>query len=191
MTISVDVVVLCEDLQMFYFIKHFLKSNGWDKKGLKTNFRPKFTGEGSGEEYVRERYPNELKALRSIRQLKKVALIVCTDADKQTVEQRKKSLDKECEKKGIPKRQEEEDVLVLVPKRNIETWFTYLRGENIDEENDKKTYNKYECESECIPDILELTKMCNKKSLRLPAPPSLEVACTEYEKLNRFKQGLN
>jgi len=193
MTISIDVVVLCEDLQMFYFIKHFLMRNGWDKKGFITNFRPKFTSTstGSGEGFVRTRYPDELKAIRAIRQRKNVALIVCTDADNHTIEQRMKSLDEECERKEIPKPQEDEQVFVLVPKRNIETWFAYLRGENVDEKSEDKCYNKYKNESECDPDILKLTKMCNSKSLRPPAPPSIASACSVYERLNRFKQGLN
>lgn len=197
MTTSIDVVVLCEDLQMFYFIKHFLKNSGWDKKGFKTNFRPKLTppNSGSGEQFVRDSYPKELKAVRAIRQRKNAVLIVCTDADNLTIEERKKSLDEGCSRAQIDKRQSDEQVFILIPNRNIETWFAYLRKENVDEDSvdeagKKKRYKKYIQESHCDPDILALTQMCETKTLRQPAPPSLIAACKEYEKLNKFKQRL-
>lgn len=56
-------VILCEDRQHEVFARHFLVNCGVNPKRIRVNVAPK--GTGSGEQYVRENYPSEVKEHRS------------------------------------------------------------------------------------------------------------------------------
>lgn len=173
---SVQVVLLCEDLQLATFIRRFLKQRGWQARDIREVIAR--SGQGSGEQCVRKQYPKELNALR--KRHSKTALIVGTDADEMSVADRIATLDTECQDQGIPKRETQDPVVMVVPKRNIETWFAYLRGESTNEDD---TYRRYRNESDCRDDVRVLDEMCQSRKLRNPAPPSLLAACDEYKKM--------
>jgi len=59
---SVRIVLLCEDEQIACFIRPFLKNRGWTAHDIREEIAP--SGQGSGEQWVRERYPQELLATR-------------------------------------------------------------------------------------------------------------------------------
>ena len=101
-----------------------------------------------------------------------------------STESRRAQLDTECDEKGIPRRKDGERVLVIVPRRNIETWLAYLAGGEVDEE---KRYPRLDRERDCGQRADELFRMCHEKQrLREPAPPSLREACDdEYPRLQR------
>lgn len=72
--------------------------------------------------------------------------------------------------------------MIVVPKRNIETWFAYLKGDKIDE---TRRYPKLKKESACHPLADELHRMCHERQRLDPsAPESLREACQEYPKLS-------
>ena len=172
---GVSVILLCEDMQTDVFVRRFLKRRKFRFKSLGFPH-----GSGSGEQWVRERYPHELQA---IRQRQGACLIVVTDADVHSTKFRREQLDAECKKKGIPRRKDDEQVLVIVPRRNIETWLAYLAGGEVDEET---RYPRLKRERDCVQYAEELFRMCEKKQrLREPAPPSLREACGEYRRLRR------
>jgi hypothetical protein len=173
---SVQVVLLCEDLQLATFIRRFLKKRGWRAHDIREKIAP--PGEGSAEQWVREQYPKELVARRT-RQAR-TTLIVGTDADTLSVSARIATLDRECQNQGIPLRGKAEPVVMVVPKRNIETWFAYIRGES---PNEADVYPRYPNESDCRNDVRTLDEMCRSGKLRDPAPPSLQAACSEYQKM--------
>ena len=78
----------------------------------------------------------------------------------------------------------EDPVIVAVPRRNIETWFEYLRGKPVDETLD---YPRLRMESDCKPFADRLYSMCHQQQkLREPAPPSLREVCEEYGKLRKI-----
>ena len=172
---SVKLVLLCEDQQLACFMRRFLKRRGWKSHDIREEIAP--IGKGSGEQWVRERFPDELLAMR---QRGNVALVVGTDADTMTVADRIATLDNLCQARGIAIRTAQERVIMVVPKRNIETWFAYLRGTNT---NEIDTYPRYKQESDCRGDVVVLENMCSARALRQPAPPSLSAACVEYGKL--------
>lgn len=169
---NVRYILLCEDEQMACFIRRFLKERNIPRHDIRELIAP--AGRGSGEQWVRVRYPDELLAIRS---MPGVALMVGTDADVGTVAERIASLDEECKKRGVPVRGRGEKVAILVPKRNIETWLAYLRQESVDE---SQCYPKYPSESDCRNDVRELERMCREQKLRDPVPPSLKAACAEF-----------
>ena len=73
-------------------------------------------------------------------------------------------------------------VIILVPRRNIETWFAYLDGEPVDETQDYSAWKS----KDPRPFADELYRMCHEaQQLRTPAPASLEESCQEYRKLRR------
>ncbi len=171
----VEVVLLCEDEQTACFGRRFLRERGFQNRQLRELVAP--AGKGSGEQWVRESLPGELRALRSARSR---ALIVLTDADTITVEKRKKTLEVKCSEEKVPWRGPQEPVMVLVPARNIETWLAYLRGETVDE---SRVYPKYKAEADCREQARALAAMCEAGKLREPDPASLVDACEEWRRL--------
>lgn len=172
---SVQLVLLCEDEQTACFMRRFLKRRRWKSHDIREVIAPK--GKGSGEQWVREQFPVELAAVRARAD---AALVVGTDADTMSVEDRIASLRQHCNEAGVSPPKPGERVLMIVPRRNIETWFAYLRGTEVDED---RNYPRLATESECREDVRVLDDMCQKASLRQPAPPSLTAACLEYSKL--------
>lgn len=95
---GVSVILLCEDAQTDAFVRRFLKHRNFRGRDVTTLGFPH--GSGSGEQWVRERYPRQLQATR---QRQGACLIVVTDADGYSTESRRAQLDKECDEKGIPR----------------------------------------------------------------------------------------
>lgn len=174
---SADIFILGEDLQHCVFVRRFLMKSGWNRRRI----RHDYCQTGSGEQYVRERYPEELNAYRTRKNNQNAALFVVTDADPQNdVAGRKRQLDEACRDAGIKLRSNDEKVVFIIPKRNIETWFKYLDGQNVDEETDYSRPGQKE--SNCFPFVDRLAAMCRDKRPQRPSPPSLGDACKEYER---------
>ena len=198
---GVKIVLLCEDKNTATFVRKFLRHRNFKEHDF--TILAFAAGKGSGEQRVKKEYPKQLKHIREARRKGRNAyLIVVIDADTGTIEDRHNDLKEACtdpsrlargKDKDIPAippispRNEKTDknVLHIIPRRNIETWFAYLDNQNVDESTDYK--NKIEA---CATKIREyadnLFDMCHHaQSLRDPAPPSLQEACKEYRKLKR------
>ena len=146
-----------------------------------------------------EKYPEQLKA---IRQRPNAYLIVVIDADDGTIDKRHRDLEEACTNPSqlahgkdkdrpaippIPPRNEKIDknVLHIIPRMNIETWFAYLDNQNVNESTDYKN-NIETCAAKIREYADNLFGMCHRaQRLRDPAPPSLQTACQEYRKLQR------
>lgn len=173
---GVRIILLCEDKQTDSFVRRFLKHRKFTHRDINTLPLPH--GGQSGEQWVRQRYPTELKA---IRERQRDYLSIVTDADNRTAEDRRQQLEAECQRKGVPPRTAEDRVIIVVPRRNIETWFAYLDGSDVDEQ---RTYPKLARESDCNRHARALYGMCHvAQRLRDPVPPALVEACGEYRKL--------
>jgi hypothetical protein len=168
----VRVVVLCEALQDATFAGRFLRKRGWTPNQIRIERGA--PGSGAGEQYVRNRFPTELGAVR--RDSVHRALIVMIDGDTIGREERLRQLETACTAAGVPPRRSEDRVAVLVPTRNIETWFQYLDGHEADE---RWEYPKLSRQRDCQRHVDELAVMCGS-DLRQPAPPSLRAACDEF-----------
>ena len=182
MSKPVNVVLLCEDKQLAVFSREFLKKRRIKFDEVK---RPFAREGGSRKQWISQEYPRQLKA---IRQKSGAVLIVCTDADEQTVEQRIAALDEACKKADIELRKDHEPVVMVVPKWNIETWLSYLKGESFDEDNkdNRPSSRNTGHEKDCKVQVKKLFDMCYKnQALQEPAPPSLKAACNEYRKVKQ------
>jgi hypothetical protein len=93
---------------------------------------------GSGEQWVRERFPIEVTAYRRRNTHVETKLIAVTDADNLELQQRLARLDQKLHEAEVDLIQEDEQVARLVPRRNVETWILCLIGYEVDEETDYK-----------------------------------------------------
>ena len=66
------------------------------------------------------------------------ALVVIIDADIFTIDKRIEQLGRELKDAGLSPRTPNEQIIYLIPRRNIETWVLYLTGSQVDEETDYK-----------------------------------------------------
>ncbi len=175
---SVSIVLLCEDTQTDSFVRRFLSHRGFHGRELKTIISP--PGRQSGEQWIRTRYPEELKAIRARQQ---TFLLVVVDADTQTTGYRRSQLDQACDEKGVARKTRVDPVIVAVPRRNIETWFAYLKGQMVDENT---AYPRLRRRKDCRLLARKLYRMCHEEQrLAEPVPPSLKEACQEYQRLRR------
>ena len=122
-----DIIVLCEDRQMSVFARHFLACRfGRKFTSRQITLLPYSKGRKSGEQWVREEFPKQLEAVRKRR---RAILAVMIDADSRSTADRRKQLVDKCRKQDVFVLKTEDRVLIAVPKRNIETWFAYLAGD--------------------------------------------------------------
>lgn len=175
----VQLVLLCEDSQHEAFVRRFLKRTGWSLHRL----RVEKTSAGSGEQFVRQRFPAELESYRRKRSRVDQALLVMTDGDQEGAAGRMQKLDEECDKQDVRRRQPDDRAPVFIPTWNIETWLAYLDGEDVDES--RKDYPYLPREGHCQRQVGALVQMCKQEQLREPPPASLKAACKEYRE--RFK----
>ena len=177
---AVGVVILSEDTQTECFIRRFPRKRSYDSRQIRTETLPK--GGGSGEQWVRQKFINELKAYRSRSSRAATCLIVASDADDKTVEDRIQTFRDMCAETGMAFRNEGEHVAFIIPRRNIETWLAYLRGEAV---NEAQSYRKYRFEGECRDQVLRLDEMCRQQKFAPELPPSLASACVEFKRIER------
>ncbi len=175
MSRNVQVVVVCEDRQHEAFARRFLERIGKGVRVQRVEVSPK--GRGSGEQFVRERFPKELAYYRARKHRVGQALIVLIDADGPDFATRIEQVENACVETEEQRRQADEHVAIFVPARNIETWLAYLEGKPV---NENDSYPRLKRERDCQQHVDWLYDMCQRQALRQPAPPSLEAACAEY-----------
>ena len=178
---EVRLVILCEDLQQEVFARTFFLRRGFERRKIRSKVNPK--GKGSGEQWVRECYPLEVQAYRR-KNAENVCLAVITDADlTHTVQERLHQLDKVLETSGHEKRQPHERIAIFTPKRNIETWIHYLMtGVTEDEETEYPHFRGNE--GRCKSYVEKLVEEICPKGLPEDAPPSLQAACQELQRIH-------
>lgn len=175
---GVELVILCEDLQQEVFARHFFIRRGFQRRKIRVRRNPR--GQGAGEQYVREQYPQEVRAHRSRSSYLSTFLAVVIDADTHPVEHRLAQLDTALVNTSQPTRQTDEKIAIFIPKRNIETWLHYLMGETVDE---IRAYPRLTRQSECKPYVEKLTEEICPSGLPEDAPPSLHAACDELQRI--------
>ena len=178
MSRNVRIVLLCEDVQHEAFAKRLLIALGWQLRDIRIRKSP--AGRGSAEQFVRDHFPDELRAVRSKRG-EEAYLVVMIDGDAKGVAGRRTSLNAACDERQIAPFSDDDQVLICVPTWNIETWFAYLDGEVVDES--RRDYPRLDRPRDCGPRVQTLADMCSKNTLRSPSPPSLEDTCARYRRV--------
>ncbi|MFP4387328.1 MAG: hypothetical protein ACLFPR_00095, partial [Desulfococcaceae bacterium] len=122
----------------------------------------------------------EAEALR--RRHASTILLVIQDADEFSVHAITAWLE---EKLGAP-RGENEQIAYIIPKWHIQTWLTYMDGQNVDESG-KKTYKgkygKISESKEAHSLIDRLADHCMKNRELESPPDSLAAACEEFDRI--------
>ena len=155
-------------------MRQFLTLRGWSRYDVYFEVSP--AGKGSAEQWVREQFPQELRRHRA--KHPRSGLVVVIDADTSDVVERIRGLEKACDDQSVERRGPDEPVLFVIPKRNIETWLAYLKGQAVNEDDE---YAKYDLPSNCRHELERLHEMCQRDHLQEPAPPSLTRCCIEFE----------
>jgi len=176
MSRKVQIILLCEDSQHEAFSRRFLEKAGWNSRKIRVIKAPK--GKGSGARYVELNYLLELQIYRVNRNRVNCMLVVVLDGDNIGIDRRIENLHNLCLAENLEPRHDDEQVALIIPTWNIETWLEYLDGNNVYES--KKDYPRLERARECQSHVNQLYEMCKAGTLRQPAPPSLEKACHEY-----------
>ena len=88
-------------------------------------------------------------------------------------------LDRALDKNGVEAKGDKDMAMIWIPKREIETWIHYLRGEDVDEE---MSFRHDGDPVSCSSEAKKMVKICqNPKAINFDRPlPSLSAAVTEY-----------
>jgi len=130
------VIVVVEDERHKMLVYRYLRRHGLSPHQIRIKTSP--SGRGSAEQWVRSTYSDEVKAHRIRCAGATAALIVMIDADTHTVHARLAQLGQALAESGTQPIGNNEQVVQLVPKRNVETWILCLNEQATDEATDYK-----------------------------------------------------
>lgn len=172
---TAKVIILCEGVEDYDFVRRALVRLGWNKRLFEPRICP--SGAQSGEQFVRENYARELRAQRARRGVK---LLICTDADLHEVSERARQLAASLQTAGEPQRRRDEHIALWIPRRNLETWvYLYARGPVDEAANYKHEIREEDLKAAALGWGDDL----KRKSIKPRRCRSLELALTETERI--------
>lgn len=173
-------MVLAEDTRHQSLIRRYLYRLGFTIRQIR--FRDLPAGRGCGEQWVRERYAQEVAALRWRTSKAATALIVAIDADTVDLPKRSRQLSEALVQAGLPPREAAEQIAHLIAKRNVETWILCLSGESVNESEDYKKQPRIEL---LIGVAAETLFEWTRHNARVPSHciPSLQVSIPEIQRI--------
>lgn len=172
-------VILGEDERHLRFAEKFLIERRLAHR-REIFLQPVPAGRGAGEQSVRQRFPTELKAIRSQAHFQRKFLLVLIDGDGRPVDQRRRQFEDACKAAGVAPLQPKDMVCVLIPQRNLETWVKFILGEVVDEETD---FKHHVTEADRRRASISLAERCRHNEIGPEAPPSLRAACSDFNRL--------
>ncbi len=129
-------VVVVEDRLTERFFRRLLGRLGFDPRRIRFITAP--AGKGAAEAWVRLRYPNEVRVLRSKNYQHDLFLLAVRDGDRVGPDGRKRELDEELVSVDMDKRRAQERIATPVPTWSIETWLLWLNGRRPVDENSRR-----------------------------------------------------
>lgn len=139
MSQAAEIILLAEDVRQRKIIHRYLtKKRGYSHRCIRWINPQAFKGETPGLTFIRENYAQQVAELRNFLARRATVLIVVVDADAQTVDERVHELDVRLQADGQQARQSDEPILLIIPRRNVETWMCFLYDNAVDEETDYK-----------------------------------------------------
>lgn len=181
MNTKAQVFILCEDTVHYHFAKKYFELLGFNNRRIIGKYNPRGRSVGSGAEYVKNNYEQEIKAFRSkVNHLDYVLVVIIDDDTKDNA--------RNLYHKYTPL--PNEAILIFSPARNIESWFHYIDTGDInveipDESGRIKDYAPhYKKGSKPTVFAKKLKEEICLNGLPLNAPSSLHHACNELKRLN-------
>jgi hypothetical protein len=174
------IVILVEDQRQQRFVRKYLARKGFEGGAIRQIALP--AGKGSGEQYVREKYADEVKEFRKRNTSVTTWLVVAIDTDILDVTARARQLAERPTDRGLPRRNDDEAIVHLIPKRNIETWILCLTRQAVDEETDYRHDGRIE---ESLPEA-GMTLFAWSRTNAIPEAhciPSLHAAIPELRRI--------
>jgi hypothetical protein len=180
--------VLCEDKAQFDFVRGFLKNQGVEGHNRILSCRDLPEGMQSGEQFVRDNFVNDFRIYAGGRE--NVLLVVVQDIDRanKSPDEAKSDMNKLVKDAGMAGIDASEKLLLLFPKRNLETWFEWLQKSPprslVSEDEDYKLRNKRSKSGKLGKSASDLyTKSLSDPSVCENAPDSLANACESFRAL--------
>jgi hypothetical protein len=175
-----QVIVLVEDERQQRLIRRLLRLLRYRDHDLR--FEPIPNGQGSGEAWVRERYSGAVATYRERAARAETSLVVVIDADTEDARHRTRQLADRLVGEGLPPCANEERIVHLVPKRNIETWILNLNGQPVDEERDFRHAHGVD---DLIDSAAQVLFEWTRPNAEIPqhCVPSLQAAIPEIRRL--------
>ncbi len=127
---GVRFLILVEDRKLERFVRECLYALGVHTREIRVV--DYLDGRGSAKQRIDREYPVQVQAYRR-RCSENIALIVGTDADEQTVQQRISRLGQVLRQAELEPRASDERIAIWVPRWHIETWLLFLKGHEVDE----------------------------------------------------------
>lgn len=171
-------IILGEGMRDYYFAKAFFET-ALGKSKVECYRSQTVSGAGSGEQQVRELFPKELAARRKRPRDEQYWLAVVTDGDTFSPDQRRSQLEKEAQTNKQAPPGIDEKVAVIVPCRNLESWFQWIETGEIDETMD---YKHRFSSAKPTKYAKQLSDKCQVLSTD-DFPPSLQDACEQWKKI--------
>jgi len=180
---SARMVVLCEDSQQHTFLYRLLTSLGFPRNRIRIeNVR---NARGAGDQFVRNRYPDEVAIYRRKSARMNIGLVTAIDADTEPVRRRYQELNEALEANGQENRQNGEEICILIPKREIETWIYALFGDTVNENTkyrpDRCTLLHYTGHISCLSSRAILLLARGRRALRSDPTSSSPRDCDREE----------
>jgi hypothetical protein len=133
------IVLLCEDDAHSRLALAYMKHCG-----IRTDYAvdPQVASRlkhGGNVGWVLDQFPRQLHACRQRHKARaNTQLIVLVDADTFDVDERRRHLDERLTQAGYDKLAADDPVVLLIPRRHVETWIRSLLGDQVSEEDDCK-----------------------------------------------------
>jgi hypothetical protein len=176
-----EVVLLCEDKQHEVFVYRYLSRLGYGRHSIRITNSP--AGRGAGDAFVLSAFVRELVACRTRDKRAKTSLVVIQDADMIDTAKRLLAFSTRLASEQIPAIADDEPVVLLIPKRNIETRIHALEGEIVDEIQKYSRLDGHE--RDCDSSVAKLFEARNSnQDADVAWPPSLQRGYVELARLH-------
>jgi hypothetical protein len=174
------VIVLAEDRRHQRFVQKYMGHLGHSHHDFYFEDLP--SGRGCGEQWVRKRYADAVAAYRWRSSRAQTALVVAIDANGGDVQRRVRQLQEALTEADLSPRRDDEKIVHLIPRKNIETWILCLNGRNVNENADYT--RERDIERQFQPAAATFFEWSRTNAI--PAPhcvPSLQAAIIEMRRL--------
>jgi hypothetical protein len=177
---GVRVQIVVEDEALERFSRETLLKFGFNRREIRVTGYP--VGRGSAKDWVDRQYSIEVQALRA-KSYQNLGIVVGTDADNLTVNQRAKRLADALQNARVEARRSGERIVLWIPKWSIETWILYFAHDARDEHHDYKHDVKkpdYRATAQAFIDQYRKYRVDND----LETQPSLRASYDETKRLD-------
>jgi hypothetical protein len=176
-----NIILLVEDLRQETLLRRYLQWLGHKNRTMRVvRSEP---GDGSGEQFVRESYASEVRALRRQLARTKACLIAMIDADTRPTEDRRRQFQRALKDADEAPRALGEPILTLIPKRTVETWILCLNSLEVSEVDNYRRDQRID--SKLIKQASEKLYAWTRRNFVAPdvCVPSLRECIPEFRRL--------